>query len=252
MLRPRVIPSLLLKGDGLVKTAKFKKPVYVGDPINAVRIFNDKEVDELLILDITASVEGREPNYAVIEEIANECFMPLSYGGGVSTFEQAAKIYGLGVEKIIFNTAAFYDAELIKKVITEFGAQSVVVSIDVYENLFRKKKVFIKSGTVSTKEDPIEYAKKMERLGIGEIIINSINHEGTMRGYDLGLISGVAKAVRIPVIAAGGAGGLDDFRMAFKSGVQAVSAGSFFVFHGPNKAVLINYLPESEILALVD
>jgi cyclase len=252
MLRPRVIPSLLLKGDGLVKTTKFRKPIYVGDPINAVKIFNDKEVDELLVLDISASVEGREPNFAVIEEIANECFMPLSYGGGVSSFEQAAKIYSLGVEKIIFNTAAFVDSKLIKRVVEEFGAQSVVVSIDVYENLFRNKKVFVKSGTVSTKEDPIVYAKKIELLGVGEIIINSINHEGTMKGYDLELVSEVAKAVRIPVVAAGGAGSLEDFKEAFRSGVQAVSAGSFFVFHGPNRAVLINYLAEPEVLELID
>lgn len=248
MLRTRVIPCLLLRGQGLVKTIKFKDPKYVGDPLNAIKIFNDKEVDELVLLDITASNEKRSPNFKVIEEVASECFMPLGYGGAVKTLEDAKRILALGVEKIIINSAAFDKPDFVSQLADNIGNQSVVVSIDTKKNLFGRYEVFTKSGTNNTKQDPVKYAQQMEQLGAGEIMLNSIDRDGLMTGYDIQLISRVTASVGIPVIACGGAGTLEHFSEAVKQGgASALAAGSMFVFQGKHRAVLISYPDRSHL-----
>lgn len=251
MLRIRVIPTLLLRNNGLVKGVKFKDHKYVGDPINAVKIFNEKEVDELVFLDITANETGREPNYELIRDIASETFMPLGYGGGITNLEQIRKILSLGVEKIIINSAAFYTPELIKSASATAGSQSIVVSMDVKKGLLGGYEVYVNSGKKRTKQSPVEYAQKMEELGAGELIVCAIDREGTQLGYDNSLIRQVSDAVGIPVVAAGGAGQLADLASAVKDGrASAVSAGSLFVFHGRHKAVLITYPKYSELQEL--
>lgn len=248
MLKTRVIPCLLLRGAGLVKTTKFKDPKYVGDPINAIRIFNDKEVDELVLLDITASKEGRGPAFSVIEEVASECFMPLAYGGGIRSVDEARKILKLGVEKVVFNTTAWHAPEVLRETAREFGAQAVVASIDVRRKLFGRYEVFIDGGSRATGMNPVEYARRMEAAGAGEIFLNSIDRDGAMKGYELDLIAQVSGAVGIPVIAAGGAGSVSDFRTAIREGgAAAVAAGAMFVFHGPHRAVLITYPSPAEL-----
>ena len=251
MKRIRVIPTLLLKDQGLYKTIKFKNPTYVGDPINAVKIFNEKEADELCFLDITATIEKREPNYKVISDIASECFMPLSYGGGINNFEQAKKLFDIGVEKIIFSSSIHNNEDLIKKLSNHFGSQSIVACIDVKKNFFGNYKVYSHSGKKNTNKDPLNFAVKLQKIGVGEIIINSIDKDGTMTGYDIGLISGIANCLDIPVVACGGASSVNDFSKAVKEGgASAVSAGSLFVFHGKHKAVLISYLTNDEIKSI--
>ena len=242
MIRPRIIPCLLLRGHGLVKTKKFKDPVYIGDPVNTVRIFNDKEADELIILDIDASREGREPNYELIAEIAGECFMPIAYGGGIKTLAQATKLIRCGVEKVVINSASVDRIGVIKEIAEIFGSQAVVGGIDVHRSLLGDYRVVIKSGTVSTKINPEEHAFALALAGAGEIFLNSIEHDGGMEGYDLKLIKKVAESVSVPIVACGGAGSLDHLRDALlQGGASAVAAGSMFVFHGKHKAVLINY-----------
>jgi cyclase len=242
-----VIPSLLLRGRGLVKTVKFKDPTYVGDPINAVRIFNDKEVDELVFLDITATLENRQPQIDLIKDIATECFMPFGYGGGIHDLDTARKILKMGSEKIVVNSAAS-DFNLLRDMADLFGAQSVVVSIDVKKGRRGKYEVYTHSGTKKTGLDPIQFAMDVEANGAGEILLNSIDHDGTMKGYDIDLIKSVTQRVNIPVVAAGGAGNLEHFRQAvLKGGASAVAAGSMFVFHGPHRAVLINYPTQEEL-----
>jgi cyclase len=250
MLKPRVIPCLLLRGSGLYKTVKFADPKYVGDPINAVKIFNEKEVDELLLMDITATREKREPNYELIGDIAGECFMPLGYGGGVTSLDQIRRLHRVGVEKVSLNTAAFHDRRLVQESCDVFGSSSIVVAIDVKKTLFGKYEVWIGAGKVNTREDPVRYAEELARLGVGEILVNSIDRDGTMIGYDIELLRRVASAVDTPVIACGGAGTLDDIRSAFAAGVSAGAAGSLFVFHGKHRAVLINYPSASELESL--
>lgn len=247
MLRRRVIPCLLLSGSGLVKTVRFKNAKYIGDPINAVKIFNDKEVDELIILDIAAGKSGKGPNYDLISKIAEECFMPLAYGGGVQNLDAARKILALGIEKIIFNTAAHENPSLILESVAEFGSQAVVISVDVKRNFFGKYEVCIKGGRSRTKTDPIVYVKRMQELGAGEIFLNAIDRDGCMNGYDLELIEKVSSAVDVPVIACGGAGSLKDIVNAANVGVNAVAAGSMFVYHGPHNAVLITY-PDKDFI----
>ena len=246
----RVIPTLLLDGRGLVKTEKFKNPTYVGDPRNAVKIFNEKEVDELVIMDIKATEEDRGPDYELLGEIISEAFMPVAYGGGIRTIEQAKRLLASGVEKILLNTIAVENPDLVKEASRHFGAQSVVVVIDVRkEGLFRKEnKVCYRRGSKSVNESPIDFARRMEDLGAGEIILQSIDREGTQQGYDLELIQGVTGAVNIPVIASGGAGNVGDFGKAVnQAGASGVTAGSLFVFQGRHRAVLINY-PKPEVL----
>jgi cyclase len=247
MLKTRVIPCLLLKNSGLVKTVNFKNSKYIGDPINCVRIFNDKEVDELIFLDIKATMNKKPPQFELINNISSECFMPFGYGGGIADIETAKKIFKLGAEKVIVNSSAV-DFEFIKEASSVFGSQSVVAAIDVKKNWMGKYQAYTHSGTKNTKMTPLELAQKAETMGAGEIFINSIDKEGTMSGYDIELIKLVSMNVDIPVVAAGGAGKLQDFSEAVKvGGASAVAAGSLFVYQGPHKAVLINYPTQDEL-----
>lgn len=249
----RIIPCLLLKNNGLVKTVKFKDSVYIGDPINTVRIFNEKEVDELIFLDIEATKNGKEPPYELISKISGECFMPFAYGGGISSLDQIEKIIKSGAEKIIINSNAYLKKELVPQAVKQFGSSTIVVSIDVKKEMFRGYTVYVRGGTKSTGKNPVEYAREIADAGAGEIFLNSIDRDGTMEGYDTGLIKSIAGMVRIPVIACGGAGKINDFRSAvIDGGASAVSAGSFFVFHGKRKAVLITYPSHQEIGNLFD
>ena len=248
MIISRVIPCLLLKNKGLVKTVNFKNPIYIGDPINAIKIFNEKEVDELILLDIDATRDGREPSYDIINKIAGECFMPLCYGGGISKIKHITEILKCGVEKVAINTCAVKDPIFIKDAAQFFGSSTIVVSIDVKKNLFGKYTIFLNNGNQNTHIDLIEYVKLAEEMGAGEIFLNSIDRDGTMQGYDIDLISKVTGSVTIPVIAGGGAGNITHMRDAIQNGAAAaVSAGSFFVFHGKRKAVLISYPSQNEI-----
>lgn len=248
MRRIRIIPVLLIKNGGLVKSIKFKDHKYVGDPINAVRIFNEKEVDEIIILDISATGQGKEPNLNQIAEIAGEAFMPLGYGGGITSIQQVKEILYQGVEKVIFNYSAYQNKELIREAARQFGSSSVVVSIDVKKDWLGRYKVYVKNGTKSTGIDPIEYAKQMEGLGAGELFLNSIDQDGTFNGFDIKLLSQVSQNVSIPLIACGGAAGLEDFTSAIKEGgASAVAAGSMFVFQRPHRAVLISYPSQTDL-----
>jgi cyclase len=251
MLRPRVIPSLLIQDNGLVKTVNFKNPKYVGDPINAVRIFNEKEVDELAIFDIDATAKGLEPNYSLIERIANQSRMPLCYGGGVKTVEQAQKIFGLGIEKIALSSAVLENPQLISQIAERVGSQSVIVVLDVKKKLFGGYEVYTHNGKKGTGINPIKFVEEAQKLGAGEIIINSIDQDGVMKGYDLGLIDKVREKISLPLTVLGGAGSLSDIKQVIdKHGIIGVAAGSLFVFKGVYKAVLINYpsFEEKEVL----
>ncbi len=247
MLRPRIIPSLLVHDNGLVKTVNFKNPKYVGDPINAVKIFNEKEVDELAVFDIDASVQGNEPNYALIEKLANQSRMPLCYGGGVKTVEQAQKIFGLGIEKIALSSAVIQNPSLITEIANRVGSQSVIVVIDVKKKLLGGYEVYIHNGKKATGVNPIKFAEEAQRLGAGEIIINSIDQDGVMKGYDMNLIDKMVENLTIPVTVLGGAGTLQDIKKVIdKHKIIGVAAGSLFVFKGVYKAVLINYPNKEE------
>ena len=250
MFRHRIIPCLLLKGDGLVKTVGFSNAKYVGDPINAVKLFNDLEVDELIFLDITATKEGREPNFARVREIASECFMPICYGGGVRNLNQARRLFHMGVEKVAITTAAAENPDLISRMAEEVGSQSIIVGIDVKRDWFKRSFVHTHSGTKRTSHDPVSFAKEAEQQGAGEILLNSIDRDGTQRGYDLDLVERVAGAVRIPVVACGGAGSTADLAAVVQRGASAAAAGSLFVFKGPHRAVLISYPSQDELRSL--
>jgi len=242
MLRPRIIPSLLLQDNGLVKTVNFKNPKYVGDPINAVRIFNEKEVDELAIFDIDATAKGLEPNYSLIERIANQSRMPLCYGGGVKTVEQAQKIFGLGIEKIALSSAVLQNPQLITQIAERVGSQSVIVVLDVKKKLFGGYEVYTHNGKKATGIDPFKFVEEAQKLGAGEIVINSIDQDGVMKGYDMNLINKVREKISLPLTVLGGAGSLNDIKQVIdKHGIIGVAAGSLFVFKGIYKAVLINY-----------
>lgn len=237
----RVIPCLLLQDGGVVKTTKFGRPRYVGDPINAIRIFNEKYVDELVFLDITASRTGAEPDYDLIARIAGECFMPLCYGGGIQTLTQARRIVSTGVEKIAVNSTAIDRPELLTELSRELGASSVVVSIDVKRDLFGRDRVYHPGKRRLTKLDPVQHAKASVDAGAGEVFLNNVDRDGQRSGFDTALISRLTAAVNVPVIACGGASSLDDMRAAVEAGASAAAAGSIFVFYGPHRAVLINY-----------
>ncbi len=245
MLRPRIIPCLLIHKGGLVKTQAFKAPKYVGDPINAVKIFNEKEADELMVLDIDATVNRVEPNYAVIAKLAAECRMPLSYGGGVNSVEQAKRIISLGVEKVAISAAAVADPAIVTRIAEAIGRQSVVVVLDV-----RKKSGLLAKGyelcthnaKTIHKLDPVVFAKTLQEAGAGEIVINSVDRDGEMKGYDLALAQQMQAALRVPMTILGGAGSLEDLAVLVgKCGVVGAAAGSLFVFKGKYRAVLINY-----------
>lgn len=251
MYRPRVIPCLLLKETGLVKTVKFKNPKYIGDPINAVKLFNDKGVDELIILDINATIQGTGPQLRLIGQIASEAFMPVGYGGGIRSLQQVREILGLGVEKIIINSFAMEHPDFITAASDIAGSQSIVVSVDVKKNIWGKYEVLTHSATKKHPVDVVEYARSMEKYGAGELVINSVDRDGTMIGYDISIIKGVADAVHIPVVASGGAGHLGHLSEGVVQGkASAVAAGSMFVFHGKHRAVLITYPTEDELNGL--
>lgn len=242
MLKARVIPCLLLKGEGLVKTKKFGSPTYIGDPINAVKIFNEKEVDELMFLDITASKENRSPNFEYLEHITSECFMPLCYGGGIKSLDEIRRLLRIGIEKVSLNSANFEKPNLLTDAAKAFGSSTVVASFDVKNNFFGKPKVYQSSTKGLTKLDPVGFAKDLESRGAGEIFVNVVDRDGMLSGYDFELIKKVTDAVSVPVIACGGASKLEDIQRVIKySGVSAAAAGSLFVYQGGNKGVLINY-----------
>lgn len=247
MLPPRVIPCLLLQGRRLVKTRQFKAPVYLGDPCNAVRIFNEKEVDELTLLDIEATAQGREPDYAYIEELAGEAFMPIAYGGGIRTVEQAHRVMGLGVEKVVLNTAAFDTPQLVSEIAGRYGSQSVVVCMDVRRGTFGGVGLYAANATRRIKGGLEEWAAELASLGAGELLVQAVDRDSQMEGYDLELIRRVASSVRLPVIGIGGAGNLGHLREGIAAGASAVAAGSMFVFTGRHRAVLITYPSPDEL-----
>ncbi|HLK28186.1 MAG TPA: AglZ/HisF2 family acetamidino modification protein [Puia sp.] len=247
MRRVRVIPVLLLHKGGLVKSVRFKNYKYVGDPINAVKIFNEKEIDEIAVIDIDATREKRAVNIQKIKEIAGEAFIPLAYGGGISHINEVKELFYIGVEKVVLNYNAVHKPELITEAASLVGSQSVVVSIDVKKNLFGKYQVCINNASENTRLDPVAFAKKMQDVGAGEIFLNSVDKDGTYGGYDLELIKKVSSVLSIPLIACGGAGNMDDFTGAVKNGASAVAAGSMFVFQRPHQAVLISYPGQQEL-----
>lgn len=247
MLQTRVIPCLLLQNSKLVKTIKFKNPNYVGDPVNAIKIYNEKEVDELIFLDITATVENKKPSFKTISEIASECFMPLTYGGGINNLDDMKTIFSLGAEKIAINSYGIENPSFIAKASEKFGSQSIIASIDVKKKFVGSYDVYTRSGTKNTHMDPVGWAKKVQDLGAGEILLTSIDKDGTMQGYDLPLLSTICEAVNIPVIACGGAGKVEDFSLAVRAGASAVAAGSLVVYHGLVQGVLINFPSKDEL-----
>lgn len=246
MAIPRVIPVLLLQNEGLVKTVQFKNPKYIGDPLNAVRIFNEKEVDELIFLNISATTESQPIPFGFLKEIAEECFMPLAYGGGIKTLEDIRAVLKIGIEKVIVNSLLFQDLKVVKEAIDQFGSSTIVASLDVKKNLFGKYELYSHKGKV--KKNPVEFARELEKIGVGEIMIQSIDRDGTMKGYDLELISEISASVQIPVIACSGANTPEDLDKAVnRAGASAVAAGSMFVFHGKHRAVLITYPDQTEL-----
>ena len=246
--RPRVIPVLLLQGKGLVKSVKFKNHRYIGDPINAVKIFNDLRADELVFLDINASLEKRTISLDFVKNVGEEANMPFAVGGGIKTTEDIRKIIAVGAEKVIIGSEAIINPNLIRSAVDVFGSSTIAVCIDVKPNFWKKEKVYIINGKRETKYDPVSFAREIEKLGAGEIIIQSITRDGTMIGYDLELIRRISTEVKIPVVALGGAGKLEDIAVAVKNGfASAVAAGSIFIYHGERKGVLINY-PEQNVL----
>jgi cyclase len=248
MLRPRIIPCLLVHKGGLYKTKGFNQHKYVGDPLNAVRIFNEKQVDELMIIDIDASRLGHEPDYKLLANLALECRMPLSYGGGVKSLAQIDRIINLGFEKVAIASAAIDDPDLIKQASSRLGSQSVVGVIDVKRTgFFRKHEVVTINATRRTGLEPAAWAAKLQELGVGEIVLNSVDHDGEMRGYDFDLIDSVRNAISTPLTVLGGAGSLDDIRsLITRYGIIGAAAGSLFVFKGKYRAVLINYPSREE------
>ncbi len=248
MLRARITPCLLVQNGGLVKTTRFGSPKYVGDPLNAVRIFNEKQVDELIVLDIDATVKCTEPNYELVASLAAECRMPLCYGGGVKTIDQIERIVALGVEKVSLGSIAATQPSLIEKAAQRVGSQSIVAVMDVKKaGLFGRYGVFTHNGTNSIDRSPVEMACQLEAMGCGEILLNSIDRDGTMNGYDYALVDSVRSSVRIPLTVLGGAGSLDDMRSLVKlHGAIGAAAGSLFVFKGKYRAVLIQY-PQQDL-----
>jgi cyclase len=252
MIIPRVMPCLLVLDGRLVKTVKFQNPSYVGDPVNAIKIFNDKEVDELILLDISATVANRPPNFALIEEVSNECFMPLCYGGGVRDAEEVRQLFGRGVEKVAINSGWFSRPEVISESARLFGSQSVVASIDVKKDWLGRYRVYVQGGRVPTGREPVETARHLESLGAGEILLTAIDRDGTWSGYDVELIRMVAGAVSIPVIACGGAGTVEDLGRAVREGgASACAAGSMVVYQARGLGVLIRFPRRDELVRVL-
>ena len=248
MLRTRVIPVLLLKEESLIKTIQFGKYGYIGDPINTCRIFNELEVDELCFLDISASKDIKEPDYKILQEISNECFMPLSYGGGINSYEKAEKVFKIGFEKIIINSASFTHPEMITEIARVYGSQAVVIAVDVKKNFWGKYEVFSVSGTVNHKKNPVDWVKEVENLGAGEILLTSIDREGTWKGLDVELIRKITDSTNLPVIAHGGAGTIQHIDDAVRNGnASAVALGSMVVYQKQGLGVLVNF-PDKQLL----
>jgi len=246
----RLIPVLLLKGKGLVKTSKFKNPVYIGDPINAVRIFNEKEVDELMVLDIDATVEDREPNYHLIEQFAGECFMPVCYGGGISSFEQAQRIFSLGIEKISLQSSVLNNLDLISEISAVYGNQAVVFSLDLKKNLFGNYKLFSSSNHKTLDVSWKKVAVDAVNAGAGEILINAVDRDGTLQGLDIDILGEIKPLLSVPLIFCGGLNSLENIKLAVSNGADAVAGGAFFVFNGPHRAVLISYPKYNDLKTL--
>ena len=253
MLHPRIIPNLLIHNKGLVKTVNFKSPKYVGDPLNAVKIFNEKSVDELIITDIDASVKKLEPNYSLIEKLAIESRMPLCYGGGINNVYQAKKIFSLGVEKVAISSAAIENPTIISQLAESVGSQSVVVVLDVKKKFFSGNyEIYVHNGTKKTGLNPLKFINKIKKMGVGEIVINSIDYDGTMKGYDFQIIDQVRKITTLPMTVLGGAGSLSDIgELIKKYSIIGAGAGSIFVFKGKYRAVLINYPNDKEKMELI-
>lgn len=249
-MRPRVVPTLLLKAGGLYKTRQFKSETYVGDPINAVRIFNDKEADELALIDIGAARRDAEPDLELLSDISGEAFMPMSYGGGVGSCEVVHSLITCGYERVIVNSAAIRRPNLVSEIVDRFGTSTLIGAIDTRRDRIGRYHVYIQGGQERTKLHPVEWARRLAELGVGEILVNSIDRDGEMGGYDLPLLQQISASVPVPVIAAGGAGSLEHFRSAVESGAAAVAAGSYFVFHGKHRAVLISYPTRAELVRL--
>lgn len=247
MLKARVIPCLLLKGNTLVKTVRFKKYDYIGDPLNTCRIFNELEVDEMTILDISASKEHRGPNYKVLESLVSECFMPLSYGGGITRLEEAHRLFYTGFEKVVLNSITFQRPQLITEIANIYGNQSIIASIDIKKDMFGKYCVYSLSGTKKEKVNLVDWVKSAEGSGAGEILLTNIDREGTWAGFDLDIISKISSIVEIPIIIHGGAGSVEDINNAIKAGASAVGVGSIVVFQKKNQGVLINFPDKSKL-----
>lgn len=245
-MRTRLIPLLLLSNGGFYKTEKFSAPKYLGDPMNIIKIFNEKEVDELIVLDIDAARDGTTPDLETLKDISEECFCPLSYGGGITDVDTATKIVSIGFEKIIVNSATFHKPQIVADLARVLGRSSVVGSIDVKKNWRGVGQVFVNGGQTKIPASPVEWARELEDRGAGEICINSIDRDGKMIGYDLDLVQRIVEAVDIPVIAAGGAGSMQDIQDVIRTaGASAAAAGSFFVFQGKHRAVLLSYPDET-------
>jgi len=248
MLRFRIIPCILLSGQKVVKTTKFVKPVYIGDPINTVRIFSDKGADEIVILDIDATKKGQQPNYELIRRLSSEALMPLAYGGGIKDIDTVKKILSLGVEKVIINSGALSEPGLIEKISDKFGRSTLVVSIDIGKDIANNRYVYDHVSGKKVKKDPLAWIREVQKLGVGELFINCVYKDGTMAGYDFDFFSKVGECASVPVVACGGCGSIEDIRrIKGIKGIRAAAGGSFFVFNGLRKSVLLSY-PTEEIL----
>lgn len=248
MLRPRIIPCLMMSEGRLIKTKKFKNPTYIGDPINAIKIFNEKEADELILIDIGVGKIGQEPDYELIEKCASECFMPMTYGGGIKTMHQADKIFSLGVEKIALQGALFGRPDFLSELVARYGSQSIVVSIDVKTNWYGGHGIHAKNSKI--RSDLISFLRQIELMGAGEILLTSVNNDGKMSGMDLKLISRASHTLRIPLVACGGVNSIKDIRDGLFAGASGIGVGSMFVFYGPHNAVLINY-PSPDVISKI-
>jgi cyclase len=242
---PRVIPVLLLDDEAFVKTTRYCDPRYIGDPVNVISLFNRFEVDEIVLLDIGATTRRQEPAFELIGRLASECWVPLAYGGGITTHDQAARILSLGVEKVVLGTAVDRHPELPGEIAATYGRQAVMASVDV-----RDGGVFVEHATRRVGQDPVAYARHAVDQGAGEILLNSVDRDGTMGGYDLSMIRSVAAAVGVPVVACGGAGERSDLSLPIQAGAAAVAAGSLFVFQGPSQGVVVNFPKRSDLEAL--
>ena len=249
-LRPRIIPVLLLHKNGVYKTKQFKNPTYIGDPLNIVRIFNDKEVDELLLLDIDASTSGRDPDYKRIYDITGEAFMPIAYGGGIHKLEQVNALFSTGIEKVVLNSVLLNNLNIVENLVATYGSQSIVANID-YKRTFFNTNVYFFSGKQKSHYHPLDWAEKLAACGVGEIILNNFSREGMGNGYDLDMLKKITERVNIPVVISGGASTLKDLNSARNQGASGMAAGSMFVFKQPHRAVLINYPSDTEIEKMI-